>query len=339
MKYLLKARLTGFILASMLALQCFGQAYVDSTVMHVHAEKLKEAGSLQYPLDDYFPEIPVTKAAPPKGEMFHTGEDSFAPPGTPVHAIGDGIIRFSGKNPGYGWLIIIDHPDLNVYSLYGHLAGSKWTKGPGEVKKGDVIAYLAEAREAETMVPHIHFGIRMGQQVDYPVWGDWRWMAGYTRCHPELVGWFFPSEILGETDSMRTWHAYIKKRDAHVPGRTLHVSDFKITSGRYSEKDNLDQVINEEFGEDYRLADWKDILEFSSGIEEWANALGLNEGEENALIISNEGYRIWLGRQYYISRFNHKKPQHFLPFGSIDNDFVCLGSWFGINKHVLAVKK
>lgn len=339
MKKFTKGRLFVLAAVSLITLHSCGQSYVDSTIMKERAEQLKKAASFQYPLDDYFPEIPVTKRTPPRGESYHTGEDSFAPAGTPVYAIGDGIIRYSGKSRGYGWLIIIDHPDLNVYSLYGHLAGSNWKKSAGQVKKGELIAYLAEAEEAETMLPHIHFGIRMGQQQDYPVWGNWRWMAGYTSCPPALVGWFYPSEIIGETDSMRVWHSYIQKREDHVSELTLHASDFRITSGKYSEKDNLDQAIKSEFGEEYRLADWEDILLFSSRIKEWVDSLGLTEGEENGLLISNEGYRIWLGRQYFISRFNHNKPAHFLDFGAIDNNFVCLGSWFGLNRHILAVKR
>ena len=63
------------------------------------------------------------------------------------------------------------------------------------------------------------------------------------------------------------------------------------------------------------------------------------EGEENALLISNDGYKIWLGRQYYISRFNHNKLSNYLAHDAIDNDLVCLGSWFGLSKHILAVRK
>jgi hypothetical protein len=179
----------------------------------------------------------------------------------------------------------------------------------------------------------------MGQKAGYPRWGDARWMAGHTNAHPEPLGWFCPSEIIGQTDAMREWQSYIRKREDIVTGRSLSASDFKITSKKCNEKDDLDQIIMKEFGDHYRLADWTDILAFSHNIEEWANSVGLTEGSENALMISNDGYRIWLGRQYFISRFNHQKPRHFLAHGSIDDDFVCLGSWFGLNMHVLAVRR
>jgi len=312
--------------------------------MREHAEQLKKTNSFRYPLDDYFPETPVTDTDPPKTEKrekHHTAEDSYAPPGTPVYAIGDGKISYSGVKRGYGWLIIIDHPVENVYSLYGHLSSSRWKKRSGKVKKGELIGYLGDPEECYTMRSHIHFGLRMGQRADYPSW-NWeeaKWMAGYTNSRPELLGWFHPSQIIGQTDSMREWHNYIRKREYIVTGRSLYASDFKITSERYNEKKNLDQIIRKEFGEEYRLADWNDILTFSENIEEWADSLGLAEGEENSFLISNDGYRIWLGRQYFISRFNHNKPEHYLAHNSIDDDFVCLGSWLGLNNHVLAVRK
>ena len=338
-----RRQLIGLAAAALITLGGCGHPEFDSGEMKEHAERLKEISSFRYPLDDYFPETPVTDADPPKTERrerHHTAEDSFAPAGTPVYAIGDGIISFSGKMGGYGNLIIIDHPVENVYSLYGHLSTSRWKKRPGRVKKGELIAYLGEAEEGETTVPHIHFGLRMGQKADYPRSGDARWMAGYTNSHPELLGWFHPSQIIGQTDSMKAWHRYIRKREYIVTRRSLHASDFKITSGRYTEKEDLDQMIRKEFGEDYRLADWNDILTFRENIEEWADSIGLAVGGDmDALMISNDGYRIWHKRQFSVSRFNHNKPGNYLAHDAIDDNLVCLGSWFGQNKYVLAVRK
>lgn len=331
--------LNGLVAVSLMAAWGCGKSDFDSHAMKEHAEQLKKTRSFQFPLDEFFPEIPVTVSDPPQGERFHTGEDSFAPAGTPVYAIGNGTISYSAKARGYGWLIIIDHPTENVYSLYGHLSRSRWKKTPGEVNKGELIGYLAEAEEGETMVSHLHFGMRIGQQADYPRRGDWRWMAGYTKRRPDLRGWFQPSEIIGETDSMRAWKRSIQKRDNPVIGRSLHANDFKITSGKHSEKEDLDQIVKTEFGDQYRLADWNEILTFSMNTEDWADGLGLAEGEENSLLVSNDGYRIWQGRQYYISRFNHSKPDGYLAHDAIGDNLVCLGSWSDLNMHVLAVRK
>ena len=336
-----KFRLVYLTLAILIVLSSCSYPEFDSKTMRAHAKKLQESHAFHYPLNNYFPEIPVTDKAPPKGESYHAAEDCFVPAGTPVYAIGDGTISYSGHAHGYGGLIIIDHPDQNVYSLYGHLSLRRWKKESGQVKRGEQIGHIGDAEECYTMLPHIHFGIRMGEKGDYPGW-PWmekRWMAGYTHSSPEQFGWFRPSEIIGQTDSMRTWHSYISKREVLKTGLSKKFSDFKITSGKYNEKENLDQMIREEFGDLYRLADWNDILAFNTNIEEWADSVGLVEGEENSLLICNEGYRIWLGRQYYISRFNHKKPDHFLAFDSMHDNFICLGSWYGLKRHALAVRK
>ncbi len=332
-------QLLGLAITGLMALCGCGKSVFDSATMKAHSEHLKETNFFRYPIDDYFPEIPVTSTEPPKGENYHAAEDCFAPPGTAIYAIGDGIIRYSGRVRGYGWLIIIDHPTENVYSLYGHLSTRRWKKRSGKVNKGELIGYIGEAEECYTTVSHIHFGLRMGQKADYPLIGEDRWMAGHINIRPERFGWFKPSEIIGQTDSMKAWHQYLHKREEIVTGRSFHATDFKITSGKYNEKENLDRMIQKEFGERYRLADWNDILTFSTNIEVWADSLGLDGGEENSLLISNDGYRIWNGRQFYISRFNHNKPSQYLAHDAIDDDLVCLGSWFGLSYHVLAVEK
>jgi len=164
----------------------------------------------QFPLDGFDPRTPTRassfvaygKAKPDSPTEYHAAEDSFAPPGTPVHAMASGRISYSGRAGGYGWLIIINHPKANLYSLYGHLSPSRWKLGSGTtVKKGDLIAYLGDPDEnggsAKTpLVPHLHFGIRAGQTADYPAKGEWRYMAGWIRLCPQDLGWLQPSLII-----------------------------------------------------------------------------------------------------------------------------------------------
>ena len=329
----------GLLLCILFGLGGCGKTEFESAQMRALAEDLKAANALQYPLEDYFPEIPVTVATPPAGEDYHTCEDSFAPAGTPVYAAGDGVIRFSGRAKGYGGLIIIDHPQINAYTLYGHLSPSKWKKATGKVSKGELIGYLGEAAECYTMFPHIHFGIRSGQKADYPGWGNWRWMAGYPSCPPDSVGWFHPSEIIGGTEFMREWKAYRQQKPNPPIERDLLAADFRITSSRHHQKEDLDKVVMEEFGDEYRLADWNDIRSLQANLGEWADAVGITEGEAGSLLISNDGYRIWLGRQFYLSRFNHNKPKQYLAHDNIEKNLLCLGSWYEVDLYVLAVKR
>ena len=133
---------------------------------------------------------------------FHAAEDYKRPAGTPIYAMADGRISFSGTAGGYGWLIIIDHLQANLYSLYGHLSPSRWKLESGrDVKRGDLIAYLGDPDEnggsaEEPLEPHLHFGIRAGQTADYPPRGEWRFMAGWIRLCPQDLGWLQPSLVI-----------------------------------------------------------------------------------------------------------------------------------------------
>ena len=133
---------------------------------------------------------------------FHAAEDYKRPAGTSAYAMADGTISFSEPAGGYGWLIIIDHPQANLYSLYGHLSPSRWKLEAGtDVERGDLIAYLGDSDEnggnkEQPVETHLHFGIRTGQTADYPAKGEWRYMGGWIKLCPQDVGWLQPSLVI-----------------------------------------------------------------------------------------------------------------------------------------------
>jgi len=64
-----------------------------------------------------------------------------------------------------------------------------------------LIAYLGDPDEnggsvEEPLEPHLHFGVRAGQSVDYPGRGEWRFMAGWIRLCPQDLGWLQPSVVI-----------------------------------------------------------------------------------------------------------------------------------------------
>lgn len=157
----------------------------------------------RFPLDNVSSDTSpsYTEFCSGNNDKYHAAEDFLRPAGTPVYAMADGLISFSGPMGGYGWLIIIDHPQANLYSLYGHLSPSRWRKKPGVVKKGDLIAYLGDSDEnggsaEHPLVPHLHLGVRAGQRADYSSMGEWRWQAGWIRFCPPDLGWLKPSVII-----------------------------------------------------------------------------------------------------------------------------------------------
>ncbi len=89
----------------------------------------------------------------------HKGTDYAAAMGTPVRAIGDGIVISAGRMSGYGNVIDIRHRNGYV-SRYGHLSrfGKNIREGT-RVTMGSTIGYVGMTGMATG--PHLHFEIRV----------------------------------------------------------------------------------------------------------------------------------------------------------------------------------
>jgi murein DD-endopeptidase MepM/ murein hydrolase activator NlpD len=89
----------------------------------------------------------------------HTGTDYAAAEGTPVRAIGDGLVIFAGRKGGYGNMIDIKHRN-GMVSRYGHMRNFATGMRPGmRVAMGSTIGYVGMTGWATG--PHLHFEIRM----------------------------------------------------------------------------------------------------------------------------------------------------------------------------------
>jgi murein DD-endopeptidase MepM/ murein hydrolase activator NlpD len=102
----------------------------------------------------------------------HTGVDFAAERGTPVRAVGDGVIAQAGWNGGYGKVIDLQH-DSRYLSRYAHLHNFAEGIRPGtQVKKGQIIGYVGST--GRSTGPHLHFELYKDQQyidplnVDFP---------------------------------------------------------------------------------------------------------------------------------------------------------------------------
>lgn len=99
------------------------------------------------------------------GWRLHKGTDYAAAYGTPVRAIGDGVVTRAGWGTGYGNVLEIRHRNGFV-TRYGHL--SSFAKGihPGtHVTIGEVVARVGATGLATG--PHLHFEVIVnGQQRD-----------------------------------------------------------------------------------------------------------------------------------------------------------------------------
>lgn len=93
----------------------------------------------------------------------HRGVDISVPEGTPVKAMKDGRVRFTGTMEGFGSVIWIDHSG-DVLTVYAHL--SRILVAEGESVRGEQV--IAESGSTGTVTaPHLHFEVwRNGREVD-----------------------------------------------------------------------------------------------------------------------------------------------------------------------------
>ncbi len=117
---------------------------------------------------------------------------------------------------------------------------------------------------------------------------------------------------------------------------------FRITTESYPETADWDQVVRDNFGSGYRVADWNDLVEYhNSGGDILAlfSSLGLREHGSSAFVTS-AGRRMASGRRHYFaSRHEGKRPGHYLAHQEIGGHQLSLGSWFDTRKPILVVPR
>ncbi len=87
----------------------------------------------------------------------HQGIDYAASSGTPVRAIGDGVVLFAGRKGGYGNVLEIRHRNGFV-SRYGHLRGfAKSVRRGSRVTIAQTVAYVGST--GLSTAPHLHFEV------------------------------------------------------------------------------------------------------------------------------------------------------------------------------------
>lgn len=99
-----------------------------------------------------------TWGAPRSGGRTHKGTDMFSPRGTPLVAVGDGIVRKSYGNLG-GYIVWL-YADHGVNYFYAHLDSYPSGLADGQrVSRGQVIGYVGDTGNPPIGAYHLHFGI------------------------------------------------------------------------------------------------------------------------------------------------------------------------------------
>ena len=95
----------------------------------------------------------------------HNGVDYGAPKGTPVRAVGDGVVDFAGWRSGYGNVVEILHGN-NRSTLYAHLSRIDVRRGQ-RAEQGQRLGAVGQTGWATG--PHLHFEFRVGNQHQDPL--------------------------------------------------------------------------------------------------------------------------------------------------------------------------
>jgi murein DD-endopeptidase MepM/ murein hydrolase activator NlpD len=96
----------------------------------------------------------------------HKGIDYGAPTGTPVRAVADATVKFSGRQGGYGNIVVLKHQ--GPYSTaYGHLKGfASGIKQGAKIRQGETIGFVGQTGIATG--PHLHYEFRINDTQTNP---------------------------------------------------------------------------------------------------------------------------------------------------------------------------
>jgi len=105
------------------------------------------------------------------GRRRHKGIDIFAPKGTGIVAVADGIISYLGEQPKGGLCLWLTTENGTSF-YYAHL--DRWAPGlyeGMEVRSGDLLGYVGNTGNAKTTPPHLHFGVNDNDEMvnPYPI--------------------------------------------------------------------------------------------------------------------------------------------------------------------------
>jgi murein DD-endopeptidase MepM/ murein hydrolase activator NlpD len=97
--------------------------------------------------------------------FFHSGIELVAPKGTPVQAIGSGVVAFAGEQGSYGKLVIINHTG-GLQSRYSQLDSLDVSVGQ-QVNKGDKVGTVGTTGIPIMSQPSLHFEVRSSSSLGW----------------------------------------------------------------------------------------------------------------------------------------------------------------------------
>ena len=101
-----------------------------------------------------------------RGGRMHEGQDVFAPAGTPLLAVRDGLVLETGNDGGRGNYLAIWSPEARETYVYLHLLEEPSVKSGQRVRAGDRVGRLGCT--GSCFGDHLHFEVRRGRSLEGP---------------------------------------------------------------------------------------------------------------------------------------------------------------------------
>jgi hypothetical protein len=185
--------------------------------------------------------------------------------------------------------------------------------------------------------------------LKFKVKEEWKDVRGIQETSFKNAEWEFSEAEINTITPVKP----IEEVRTLVPENNDFQYEFKITKKTYSEKDDLESAVKEELGDEYRIADWNDIVQYctSHSVAEFLEMVDLENGDTQDPMLTYNNQHYWGGwnnkgsnRHYFISRFEDQQPiaqdkGTYLAHQNIDNNRLTLASWSNLKAHILCVKK
>ena len=95
----------------------------------------------------------------------HSGVDYAAGYGTPIHAVSEGVVSYSGRHGGHGKYVRLNHGN-GLGTGYAHMSRIAVNRG-ARVRAGQVIGYVGST--GLSTGPHLHFEVYRGKRKVNPL--------------------------------------------------------------------------------------------------------------------------------------------------------------------------
>ncbi len=119
------------------------------------------------PMEGYFSKRGIGVRLHPILNIYtpHEGIDIANDIGTPIYASADGVVKFSGRDAGFGLSILVDH-GYSYKTRYAHLSKALVRDGQ-QVKRGEMIGRCGST--GLSTGPHLHYEVRLNGVAQEPL--------------------------------------------------------------------------------------------------------------------------------------------------------------------------